>query len=632
MGSPASQGNTVTVTAFTITEEKRGAQVRTATRHATRMSASATTKEPAAAGQQRDQTIDDQGAAEASSDDQTTADEEEIPRWRMYLLTLALGLRSLLAAFDASMLGPALPAITSEFQALDHIGWYTSAYLLAQMPFQLVFSRLAVYYEAKMFNMVALVVFEVGSVLCATAPNSPVFILGRAVSGLGAAGMVAGAFVIIGNIPMRERPRLLAIFFALQSIALTAGPSLSGALTDSYLTWRFTFWIQLPIGFVALVTFQFVVRKRPSSKAHLPLLTKLKSCYPLDTALLIGCLVLLFLALQWGGSARSYSSPRVWGCLLGSGLLAVIFSTLQVRNKGNGLVPLRLITQRTIASCCLMSLLNGAANITHITMLPTYLQTVHGLSATMSGVYQLPITGSNIFAMAVASATISRTGRFLPFLHAGPVIYLAGAVLLQQLRPDSPLAWVLGSAVPVGAGFGFTVHACLLAVQNACSAARSKEDMPVAAVMEVFSQQLGRAIAISIAQSVFVQKLYAGLAGLVTASGSPAADSQGLLDMAGQGLEQMVHTMQTLDPGTRDAVRGVLSAAVTTAFILPVAAMATAALASLVAERRSIDMSKKKSAPTSPESGDTEPGSDREKTASSTVKDAALGDAEKNAQ
>lgn len=108
------------------------------------------------------------------------------------------------------------------------------------MPFQLVFSRLAAFFEGKLFNMLALAIFEMGSVICALASNSPVFILGRAISGLGAAGIVAGMFVVINTIPMRERPRLLAIFFALQSIAFTAGPTLSGVLTDSYLTVRNT--------------------------------------------------------------------------------------------------------------------------------------------------------------------------------------------------------------------------------------------------------------------------------------------------------------------------------------------------------------------------------------------------------
>jgi hypothetical protein len=233
---------------------------------------------------------------------------------------------------------------------------------------------------------------------------------------------------------------------------------------------------------------------------------------------------------------------------------------------------------------------NGASNITHITMLPTYLQAVHGVSATLSGVYQLPVTASNITAMFAASMTISKTGQLLPFLYAGPLIYLLGAVLIQQLQVDSPLSWVLGAAIPVGAGFGFTIQGCILAVQNACSTPETREDMPVAATMEVFSQQLGRSVAISVAQSVFVQKLHSGLKALAA---TEPQDEGVLLNLAEQGLEQMVRIMDTLDSVVRAGVKSALSTAMTSAFILPVAAMALASVATLLVERRNIDVSKK---------------------------------------
>lgn len=254
-------------------------------------------------------------------------------------------------------------------------------------------------------------------------------------------------------------------------------------------------------------------------------------------------------------------------------------------------MPLRLVTHRSIAGSCIVSMCNGASNITHITMLPTYLQAVHGVSATLSGVYQLPVTASNITAMFGASMTISKTGKLLPFLYAGPLIYLVGAVLLQQLQVDSPLSWVLGAAIPVGAGFGFTIQGCILAVQNACSTPETRDDMPVAAVMEVFSQQLGRSVAISVAQSVFVQKLHSGLKALAA---TEPQDEDVLLSLAGKGLEEMVRIMNTLDSVVRAGVRSTLSLAMTSAFILPVAAMALASVATLLVERRNIDVSKKR--------------------------------------
>ncbi|KAH7014274.1 major facilitator superfamily domain-containing protein, partial [Microdochium trichocladiopsis] len=491
------------------------------------------------------------------------------------------------------LLGPAIPAITSDFRTLDHISWYTSAYLLTQMPFQLVFGRVLGFFEPKLFYMAAMLVFEVGSVLCATAPSSAVFILGRAVSGVGAAGIMAGGFAILGHTPMRERPRLMAFFFAMQSVAYTAGPSISGALTDSYLTWRFNFWIQLPLGVVALATFHFVVDSVPNPNCDLPLLTKLNRCDPISTGLLMSWLVLLFLALEWGGSSLPYSSPQVWGCLLGAGLLAIAFAALQVRKKDDGLVPLRLINQRTVACCCAFSALYGAANVTHITLLPTYLQTVHDISATLSGVYQLPITFSNIISVAISSQAISTWGHFLPFLRAGPLVYLVGSVLFQQLRTTSGPAWYIGSEIPIGAGFGLAIHSSVLAIQVVVS----PHDMPLAAVMELFSQQLGRAVGISIAQSIFVQNLQAGLRGVVDASGGNSSTSSSnssiVSDLAGQGLQEMIDSMKALEPASQAAVREVLNGALTTAFILPVAATAGAAVLTWFVETRTIDVSKK---------------------------------------
>ncbi|KAH7032671.1 major facilitator superfamily domain-containing protein [Microdochium trichocladiopsis] len=535
-----------------------------------------------------------EGSSGTRDGDVPEAECEEVPMTRLCLITFALSLAGLLTALDATMLasgpGPALPAITSDFQALDHIGWYTSVFLLAQMPFQLAFGRLITFYEPKLFNMVALAGFEVGTVLCATAPSSAVFILGRAISGLGAAGMMAGAFAIIGHIPIRRRPQLISLFFIVQSVAYTAGPSMAGALTDSYLTWRFSFWLQLPLGFVAVTTLFFVLEPKPSPKGHLPMWTKLSSCDLAGTGLLVSCLALFFLALEWGGAARSYAAPQVWGCLLGSGLLAVAFVSLQVAKKDSGLVPLHLARQRTVACCCIFSALYGAANMIHFTLLPTYLQTVHDISATLSGVYQLPITLSNITSMALASTVITKYGHYLPFLRAGPLIYLVGAVLFQQMRVTSTAAWYLSAEISIGAGFGLAVHSSLLAVQVVCTG----DDIPVAAVMEVFSQQLGRSVGISIAQSVFVQALQGGLADIAAAS--PPIASEQVLGLAGQGLEEMVRTMQAVEPAVRAAVKQALNSAVATAYILPVAATAGAAVVVWVVENRTIDVSKKAAA------------------------------------
>jgi hypothetical protein len=216
------------------------------------------------------------------------------------------------------------------------------------------------------------------------------------------------------------------------------------------------------------------------------------------------------------------------------------------------------------------------ANVVHITLLPTYLQTVHDISATLSGVYQLPITFSNILSITLTGFAISAWGYYVPFLWAGPLVYLLGSVLFQRLQADSTPAQYIGYQAPVGAGFGIAVHSSLIAVQ----AVSLPEDMPVASAMEIFSSQLGRAIGISVAQSLFVSTLQARLQEIVS---SDQANT-----FASEGLEKMVVAMHDLDPAMKARFRGALNAALTASFLVPVAATAMASVVTWFAEWRSI--------------------------------------------
>ncbi|KFH46634.1 putative HC-toxin efflux carrier-like protein [Hapsidospora chrysogenum ATCC 11550] len=268
-----------------------------------------------------------------ASGDQTDGDPK-LSQTRLYICGLAISVTNLTVAFDTTILGPAIPTITSEFGTLNHIGWYTSAYLLGMVCCQPFFARLILYYEKKWFYMTCVLVLEVGSIICATAPSSPVLIFGRAISGCGAAGITAGAFALVGQLaPLRERPRLIAMFTALQALAYSSGPTISGAFTGSSVTWRFNFWINLPIGFVSLVFVWFAVPATANVKKALPLLEKLKRCDLLGASLLILCLVPQFLALEWGGNVAPFSSPRVWGCFLASGIFALGFAALLAIKK-----------------------------------------------------------------------------------------------------------------------------------------------------------------------------------------------------------------------------------------------------------------------------------------------------------
>ncbi|KAH7012489.1 major facilitator superfamily domain-containing protein [Microdochium trichocladiopsis] len=420
-----------------------------------------------------------------------------------------------------------------------------------------------------------ILVLEVGSIICATASSSPILILGRAISGCGSAGVSAGAFAIIGHLaPLRERPRIIAMFMALQSVAFAAGPTLSSVFTSSAVTWRFNFWVNLPIGFGALFFVWFAVPRDFNDKRLLPLLEKLRRCDPFGSVLLALCLVPLFLGLEWGGNVAPFASPQVWGCFLASGLSAVAFVALLAVKKNNAVIPLRIFKQRTIAVCISFSALYGMAQMIHASMLATYFQTVHDISITMSAVYQIPSTISSIVSSIIANLAISAWNHYLPFLWGGPPIFLAGAVLMHTFSTDSARAELLGYQVPAGIGFGLAVSTTLVAIQGVSST----EDLASACVADAVSAQVGRAVGVSIAQNLFVGLLNNGLREIVPAEEAAA--------FAQNGLERMIESMKTMDEVMRQQFREVLNTAVVTALLIPVAALSMAIVVSWFAERR----------------------------------------------
>ncbi|KAJ5368692.1 Aspyridones efflux protein [Penicillium cataractarum] len=496
---------------------------------------------------------------------------------RLYVLSAAFTMAGIMLAIDGSILSTAIPRITSEFNSIDDIGWYGSAYLLAQMCLQPTFGRAYIYFEAKIMFLLSLLTFEVGSVICAVAPSSLVLILGRAIAGAAAAGMLTGNLAIFGQVvPLRNRPRGMAIMTGLYSIATLAGPTVGGLLTDSRLTWRFCFWINLPFGFIAAVIVIFILHRKPGKLSDLPLKEKIGRLDLASAAILTGSLVCLFLGLQWGGSTDPWSAPRVWGCLIGFAVLCVIFIGLQARRKERATIPLRLLQQRTVAICCIFSGLYGVAIVTHSYLLPIWFQGVKGTDATMSGVYMLPFTGASTIAVLVAGFSMTASGHYVPFMWAGSLVYVAGSALYTTLKTDSNAGRYLGSQVLAGVGFGTAIQVTFIGVQVVTPAI----DMPTVCALEVFFRQLGGSVGISVAQSIFLNTL-----------------TSHLRSISGINPEAIIHagviegswSNDLMNPSTITLVKDALNTAITKAFLLPIGATVVAAVISLGMERRQIE-------------------------------------------
>ena len=282
-------------------------------------------------------------------------------------------------------------------------------------------------------------VFEIGSIISAAAPTSAAFIIGRAISGAGAAGTTAGGMLIfVDLLPLEQRPKFLGFIGATFGLASIAGPLLGGLFT-SKLNWRWCFWINLPIGAIAIVVLLFILPANPPPKKHAgeSFMQRVKQFDPLGTALLIPGLVLLLLALQWGGVGYAWGSTRVAVSLALGLALLVLFGISQLWTGDNGTVPPRILSQRTIAAGTVVSLGFGAALIVLTFYLPIWFQAVQGQSAFGAGIRLLPYFLGTVTFVIASGFLVSKTGYYTPPLIVGTALMIVGCGLLTTFSVNT---------------------------------------------------------------------------------------------------------------------------------------------------------------------------------------------------
>ncbi|OJJ70255.1 hypothetical protein ASPBRDRAFT_129786 [Aspergillus brasiliensis CBS 101740] len=453
----------------------------------------------------------------AATDD-STKEPQFLTGWRLGVVITCLFFGSFLIALDTNIINVALPQISSDFRALDDVAWYGTGYLLTVTAFQPVYGCFYRLFPTDIVYRLSIIIFEVGTILCAAANSSPMFIVGRAVAGLGAAGVLQGALSIIGQVvQLEKRPLYMGIVISVFVITVCVGPPLGGAFTQ-HATWRWCFWINLPFGAVVLggLTLFLRIKGQATKDRQLPLRAKLASMDFVGCALFLAAVCCLLLALQWGGQTKPWSSSTVIGLLVGSAALALLFIFVQWKRQERALITLRVFSRRSVFTSAMVLFFLGGSTYLDTYFLPFYFEAVHGISPVSSGVNFIPLMLTEMVALVIIGAVVKQWGHYVPYILAGDLICIVGTALLTQLHPHTRTVQWAAYLVVTGLGLGLAMQLPYTAIQVTLSA----EDLPMGNAIAVLFYQLGGAIAIAMGQTVVLstitEKLNGQIAGLTS--------------------------------------------------------------------------------------------------------------------
>lgn len=435
------------------------------------------------------------GAPPAGPTHSTPAPDSSTPgRGRLAVVFVALLLAVLLAALDQTIVATALPTIAGDLEGMDQLSWVVTAYLLAATVALPIYGKLGDQLGRKGVFQCAIVLFAIGSALAGFAQNIEQLIGFRALQGVGAGGLMIGAQAIIADlVPTRERGRYMGLFGGAFGFASVIGP-LAGGLFTEHASWRWCFWVNLPLCVVTLLVVGAVL--------HLPKTARRPRFDYVGTLLLAALSTCLVLVTSWGGTTYDWDSPVILG-LAGGGLLAIVLFCLVERVVREPIVPLRLFRSGVFTVAGLIALALGVAMFGTLSYLPLFLQLVDGASPTESGLLMLPMVLGILVGSVTAGRLMTRTGRYKAFPIIGTVLTAIGMGLLSLLDETSTRVEYGSFMAIAGLGIGLVLPTLMVATQNAVP----RSDLGVATAASTYMRQIGGCLGAAGFGALFTERL-----------------------------------------------------------------------------------------------------------------------------